>query len=95
MDIDSVIGWLMEGDPAVRWQVRRDLLGEPKKAWQTERAGLATEGWGARLLAERSADGRMAGKVWFELEKDGQPSRWNTLRALRVLQWWTSRPAAP
>ncbi len=39
--------------------------------------------------------GRMAGKVWFELEKAGQPSRWNTLRALRVLQWWTSRGTSP
>ena len=30
------------------------------------------------------------GKVFFEMEKAGQPSRWNTLRALRVLNWWKS-----
>ncbi|MEA2002540.1 MAG: hypothetical protein U9N84_11760 [Actinomycetota bacterium] len=28
-----------------------------------------------------------AGRVWFDMEKGGQPSRWNTLRALRVLRW--------
>ena len=28
------------------------------------------------------------GKVYFELERLGAPSRWNTLRALRVLKWW-------
>jgi hypothetical protein len=28
------------------------------------------------------------GKTYFELERVGAPSRWNTLRALRVLNWW-------
>jgi hypothetical protein len=25
------------------------------------------------------------------MEKLGQPSRWNTLRALRVLKWWEGK----
>lgn len=29
-----------------------------------------------------------AGKIFFEMEQAGKPSRWNTLRALRVLKWW-------
>jgi hypothetical protein len=29
-----------------------------------------------------------AGKIFFDMEKTGGPSRWNTLRALRVLRWW-------
>jgi hypothetical protein len=29
-----------------------------------------------------------AGQVWFTMETGRQPSRWNTLRALRVLRWW-------
>jgi len=33
---------------------------------------------------------RYGGKVFFELESTGKPSRWNTLRALRVLNWWRS-----
>jgi len=28
------------------------------------------------------------GKSYFEMEQVGKPSRWNTLRALRVLKWW-------
>ena len=31
---------------------------------------------------------RYRGKVYFEMERVGAPSRWNTLRALRVLKWW-------
>ncbi|MBI5352863.1 MAG: terpene cyclase/mutase family protein [Chloroflexi bacterium] len=30
----------------------------------------------------------MSGLKYFDLEAAGQPSRWNTLRALRVLNWW-------
>jgi hypothetical protein len=48
----------------------------------------------ALLLNKRKADGRWpayrgpSGRIFFELEKAGQPGRWNTLRALRVLKWW-------
>jgi len=29
------------------------------------------------------------GRVYFDIEAGvGTPSRWNTLRALRVLDWW-------
>lgn len=31
------------------------------------------------------------GKVYFALERVGGPSRWNTLRAMRVLKWWDGR----
>ena len=34
---------------------------------------------------------RFPGKVFFDLETAGEPSRWNTLRALRVLRWWQNR----
>jgi hypothetical protein len=43
---------------------------------------------------KRRSDGRWPvqnrhpGKSFFEMEKTGQPSHWNTLRALRVLRWW-------
>ena len=46
------------------------------------------------LRSKRCADGRWKlqnhhrGKEFFQLAKPGQPSRWNTLRALRVLRWW-------
>lgn len=31
---------------------------------------------------------RWPGETWFEMEKLGEPSRWNTPRALRVLDMW-------
>jgi hypothetical protein len=46
------------------------------------------------VRSSRRADGRWSlqnsykGKTYFELERLGAPSRWNTLRALRVLKWW-------
>jgi hypothetical protein len=46
------------------------------------------------LESKRGPDGRWKlenhhrGIEFFKLEKPGWPSRWNTLRALRVLRWW-------
>lgn len=56
----TVIEWLLEGDPSIRWQVRQDLLDESPRKWEAERVRVATEGWGARLLAERASNGRWA-----------------------------------
>ncbi len=47
----NVTDWLMDSDPAIRWQVMRDLLGAPRDAVAAERSRVAREGWGARLLA--------------------------------------------
>ncbi len=33
-----------------------------------------------------------SGQMFFEMEKTGQPSRMNTLRALRILKWWMKKP---
>ena len=58
---DPVIGWLLESDPAIRWQVVRYLLDAPPDAVAAERAQVATRGWGARLLAMQGADGNWNG----------------------------------
>ncbi len=63
-EIDGVVAWLMQGDPAVRWQVMRDLLGCAPEHVARERARVATEGWGARLLAMQDSDGRWAGALY-------------------------------
>jgi hypothetical protein len=65
----DVIEWLLDSDPAIRWQVMRDLLREPEDVVAAERARVATEGWGARLLALQDADGNWGGapfvpRVW-------------------------------
>lgn len=53
----DVIDYLMQGDPAIRWQVLRDVAGAPDDAVEAERARVATEGWGAQLLALQADDG--------------------------------------
>lgn len=63
-DAAETIRWLLEGDPAIRWQVQRDLLGKPRRVWQAERARTATEGWGADLLARQDSDGGWGGGVY-------------------------------
>ncbi|MFC4943538.1 squalene cyclase [Pseudonocardia sp. GCM10023141] len=93
MAIESVTSWLQDSDPALRWQVERDLLGAPAEAWEATRARVATEGFGARLLALHDPDGQWAGGAFFPApgrgpaapEEAGQPwtaTTW-TLNALR------------
>src|SRR5512134_2467055 len=53
----SVIQWLLDSDPSIRWQVMRDLIDAPAEQVAAERAKVATEGWGAQLLAGQGADG--------------------------------------
>ncbi|OAI42684.1 hypothetical protein AYO41_00690 [Verrucomicrobia bacterium SCGC AG-212-E04] len=60
----SVIQWLLDSDPSIRWQVMRDLIGTPADKVAAERARVATEGAGARLLALQGADGRWGGAAW-------------------------------
>ena len=65
---DSVLEWLLdpvESDPAIRWQVRRDLLDEPAAVWREDRSRVAEEGWGRALLDARDDDGLWAGGAFF------------------------------
>jgi hypothetical protein len=61
---DKPIEWLMEGDPAIRWQTLRDLQGVPAQRWQAERQRTLEAGWGARLLAEQAPDGSWGGGIY-------------------------------
>lgn len=62
---EAVITWLRDSDPTLRWQVERDLAGEPAEVWECTRARIATEGFGARLLALQDPDGQWAGGAFF------------------------------
>lgn len=55
------IKWLLEGDPAIRWQTLRDLDVASKRAVEQERRKVARDGWGARLLATQDAEGTWSG----------------------------------
>jgi hypothetical protein len=60
----TVVDWLLDSDPSVRWQVMQDLTDAPAEKVAAERARVATEGAGARLLAIQAADGRWGGAAW-------------------------------
>lgn len=77
----SVLRWLLDGDPAIRWQTLRDLVGAPAEDIAVERARVATEGAGARLLALQGADGSWAGAAW----NHGWNSTMHVLTLLREL----------
>jgi hypothetical protein len=66
----SVIDWLLDSDPAIRWQVLRDLTDTPPDVVATERSRVATEGWGARLLALQAPDGLWAGNAFSQDRTD-------------------------
>lgn len=55
--IEAAMPWLLDGDAAIRWQARRDLLDEPEEAYARDRALVSTTGWGGRLLELQSPDG--------------------------------------
>lgn len=59
---DGVIEWLLDGDPAIRWQTLRDLVGAPERSIERERGRVARDGWGARLLALQDRAGTWAGE---------------------------------
>ncbi|MBT2594203.1 hypothetical protein [Arthrobacter sp. ISL-72] len=73
----EVLDWLLDSDPAIRWQVQRDLMGAPPAVVQAERARVATQGWGARLLALQGENGQWDGGTYypspFDESEDGQP----------------------
>ena len=54
----DVVDWLLDSDPAIRWQVMRDIVGAAPQVVAAERARIAFEGWGAKLLAQQRPDGQ-------------------------------------
>jgi hypothetical protein len=60
----TVIDWLLDADPAIRWQVMRDLTHERADVIAAERSRVAVEGWGAGLLALQAPDGLWGGTAW-------------------------------
>jgi hypothetical protein len=64
----TVLDWMLDSDPAIRWQALRDLTDASADTVAAERASVATEGWGARLLALQGEDGQWAGGACFPAE---------------------------
>lgn len=91
--IDQALAdWLTDSDPALRWQVERDLLRLPAEVWQATRARVPHEGLGAELLSHQDPDGMWAGGPFFPRGWDwhaGEPQPWTTTTwALKDLREW-------
>jgi hypothetical protein len=78
---NSVIQWLLDSDPSIRWQTMQDLLDVPAEEVAVERARVATEGLGAKLLAMQGADGSWGGVAWNQ----GWDSTMHALTLLREM----------
>jgi hypothetical protein len=64
----NTVDWLLDSDPAIRWQAMRDLTDASPAAVAAERACVPREGLGAEILARQEADGswrRADGRVWL------------------------------
>jgi hypothetical protein len=81
----TVTDWLLDSDPAIRWQVMRDLLDAPPDEVAAERARVAREGWGAAILAAQDPDGRWSGGTFF-------PEWISTMDALHTLYLFGLEP---
>ena len=75
----DVVAWLLDSDPAIRWQVKRDLTDAPDEDVAAERGRITNEGWGAQLLALQRPDGQWEG---------GLP----TFASTEAAEWWRSLP---
>jgi hypothetical protein len=83
----DVIDWLLDSDPAIRWQVLRDLTDASAEAIAAERARVATEGWGATLLSLQTADGLWSGNAFSQDHTD-------TFHVLELLRRFGVDPAS-
>ena len=72
------LDWLLDSDPATRWQAMRDLTNASPEDIATERARVAREGLGAEILAAQGADGS-----WH---RDDSPDWLPTLFMMQLLR---------
>jgi hypothetical protein len=93
----ELLDWLLDADPALRWQVERDLMGAPPEMWGGTKARVASEGFGARLLALQDSDGQWAGGAYYPKDidpegpeaEDGAGQPWTaTTWSLNTLRDW-------
>jgi hypothetical protein len=96
-DPATAVDWLLDSDPAIRWQVLADLKDASPEVVTAERARVEREGWGARLLALQGADGMWDGGACFPASyRGGEPGQpWTaTMHTLQTLQILGLDPAS-
>ncbi|HSM26187.1 MAG TPA: hypothetical protein VK856_15090 [Anaerolineaceae bacterium] len=83
----KTVAWLLDSDPAIRWQVMRDLIHAPEHEVAQERARIASEGVGAKILTLQRSDGTWSGVAWNH--------GWNsTMHALNLLREFGLDPSS-
>ncbi|WP_436532826.1 hypothetical protein [Actinoplanes sp. HUAS TT8] len=93
--------WLLDADPAIRWQVLRDLTGAPGAEVAAQRRRIAHEGWGRQLLDRQGEDGQWDGGAcfpggWFDVADKGPGQPWtSTLPTLQLLMEFGVDPDDP
>ncbi len=100
VDERNVVEWLADADPALHWQVVRDVVGGAVSEWEPIRALVETQGVGARLLSRQDPDGQWSGGAFFppgftgrQFQEEGQP--WTTTTwALTQLREFGLDPAS-
>lgn len=92
---DATLAWLLDTDPALKWQVERDVALAPAHVWESTRSRVLHQGWAAFVLSKQDADGQWAGGAHFpagffdsgEPAEPGQP--WTaTSWSLKDLREW-------
>jgi hypothetical protein len=92
----GVLDWLLDGDPAIRWQVLRYLTNASPGEVQAERDRVATEGWGVKLLALQGMDGQWAGGTYWPANDDDPSQPWTaTTYTLLLLRDFGLNPNSP
>jgi hypothetical protein len=95
----TVIDWLLDADPAIRWQVMRDLTDASPDEVAAERTRVADEGWGAQLLALQGSDGQWDGGTyrpgWVDDSKPFFDAWTGTHFSLQLLRELGLDPASP
>ena len=56
--------WLLQGDPAIRWQVMRDLLDYEEDRYSREQLKITEQGWGKQYLAYQDENGMWGGGIY-------------------------------
>ncbi|UYN89343.1 MAG: hypothetical protein KIT08_09615 [Anaerolineales bacterium] len=78
----TTLDWLLDADPAIRWQVLQDIADAPAEIVAAERARVAHEGWGAHLLSLQQPNGDWGGGAWVY---QSWASTFETLMLLREM----------
>lgn len=95
----TAIDWLLDGDPAIRWQTLRDLTDSSSGEVVSERGRVSVEGWGAELLARQDADGHWDGGTyrpgWVDESKPFFDAWTGTHFSLQLLREFGLDPDSP